>query len=341
MYFNGLFGIDTQILQSNSYKMKNKGIIIFLIVLAVVIVGVIAGDYISGRPDKSAPNPFAYDVNDFKNVPEEMIHYKESKNFKLGFEKPTALAINSDMLFVAGDKKLQIIDLSGKLETEINLPDSPKTLEVNDGKIYVSINNQISVYDMSGTLLKEWEKLGENSLITAIAAFEKNVFVADAGKRKVIRYDLEGEKLAEFDGKADEGVVHGFIVPSPFFDLDINPDGDLWVVNPGMHALENYTEDGSLREHWNRTTMKTEGFSGCCNPASFTFLPDGRFVTSEKGLVRIKTYKPSGEFDGVVAAPAKFTDEGEAPDVATDSQGNIYALDFDKKMIRVFEEKKD
>jgi hypothetical protein len=317
--------------------MKNKGIIIFLIVLAVVIIGVIAGDYISGRPDKSAPNPFAYDVNDFKNVPDELIHFKETKNFKLGFEQPKAITINDDLLYVAGDNKIQTIDISGKLVTEINLPDVPKTMEVHDGKIYVSINNQIHVYDKTGTLSKTWEQLGENSLITAIAAFEDNVFVADAGKRKVIRYNLQGEKLAEFDGKADEGVVHGFIIPSPFFELDINSDGDLWVVNPGLHALENYTENGNLREHWNNTTMQTEGFSGCCNPAHFTFLPDGRFVTSEKGLVRIKTYKASGEFEGVVAAPAKFKDEGEAPDIAADSKGNIYALDFDKKMIRVFE----
>lgn len=85
--------------------------------------------------------------------------------------------------------------------------------------------------------------------------------------------------------------------------------------------------------------MMTEGFSGCCNPAHFTFLPDGRFVTSEKGLVRVKTYKPSGEFDGVVAAPVKFNEEGKAPDIATDAAGNVYALDFDKKMIRVFEPK--
>jgi hypothetical protein len=107
-----------------------------------------------------------------------------------------------------------------------------------------------------------------------------------------------------------------------------------------MHSLENYTEDGNLREHWNNTSMMTEGFSGCCNPAHFTFLPDGRFVTSEKGLVRVKTYKPSGEFDAVVAAPIKFTNEGKAPDIATDAAGNVYALDFDKKMIRVFEPKK-
>jgi outer membrane protein assembly factor BamB len=319
--------------------MKNKGIVIFLIVLAVVIIAVIAGDYLSGRPDKSAPNPFAYDVNDFKNVPEEIIHFKETKNFKLGFEVSSSLAIENDKLYVSGDNKLQIIDISGKLITELNLPGKPQTVEVAKDIIYTSVNNQILVYSETGNLLKEWEPLDGNSLITAIAAFENNVFVADAGKRKVIRYNLQGEKLAEFDGKADEGVIHGFIIPSPFFDLDINTDGDLWVVNPGLHALENYTEDGNLREHWNNTTMQTEGFSGCCNPAYFTFLPDGRFVTSEKGLVRIKTYKPSGEFEGVVAAPAKFKDDGEAPDVAADSQGNIYALDFDKKMIRVFEPK--
>jgi len=113
----------------------------------------------------------------------------------------------------------------------------------------------------------------------------------------------------------------------------------LWVVNPGMHSLENYTEEGNLREHWNNTSMMTEGFSGCCNPAHFTFLPDGRFVTSEKGLVRVKTYKPSGEFEGVVGPPVKFAEEGKAPDIATDAAGNVYALDFDKKMIRVFEKK--
>jgi hypothetical protein len=82
--------------------------------------------------------------------------------------------------------------------------------------------------------------------------------------------------------------------------------------------------------------MKTEGFSGCCNPAFFTFLSDGRFVTSEKGLVRIKTYKVSGEFEGVVAAPDKFIEDGHAPDIAADSKNNIYAMDFDKKVIRVF-----
>jgi len=319
--------------------MKNRGIVIFLIVLAVVIVAVIAGDYLTGRPDKSNPNPFEYNVDEFKNVDSTLIHFKETKNFKIGFTEPAAITIEADKLYVTGDNKLQVIDITGKLLAEIVLSGIPKTLEVTTENIYVAVNNQILVYNHDGTLLKEWKPVGENAVITAISAIENIVYVADAGKRKVYKYSTEGNLLLEFDGKADEGVLHGFIIPSGFFDLDINPDGDLWVVNPGMHAIEQYTAEGQLREHWNNTSMMTEGFSGCCNPAHFTFLPDGRFVTSEKGLVRIKTYKPSGEFEGVVAAPVKFKDEGRAPDIATDSNGNIYALDFDKKMIRVFEPK--
>jgi len=319
--------------------MKNKGIIIFLLILAVVIVAVIVGDYVSDRPNRSKPNPYAFDVNEFKTVDPELIHYRETKNFRVGFEEPSAIAIHHDKVYVAGDNNLKIIDLSGALLNDFTLPGKPQTVEAFNQTIYVAIDNRIQVYNEEGNLQNEWESPGENSLITAIAATENDVFVADAGNRKVIRYSPEGENLTEFDGKAEEGVLHGFIIPSPCFDLDINDVDELWVVNPGLHALENYTFNGNLRAHWKNTGMRPEGFSGCCNPSHFTFLDDGRFVTSEKGLVRIKTYKRSGEFEGVVAAPTKFVDEGRAPDVAADSQNNIYALDFDKKLIRVFEPK--
>jgi len=319
--------------------MKNKGIIIFLIILAVVIVSVIVGDYLSDKPDKTGPNPFEYNVDNFKTVDSTLIHFKETKNYRISFETPAAITISGDKIFLAGDSKIQVIGLDGSLIQEITLSGQPQAVEVFGENIFVAISNAVNIYNGTGMLLKTWPTLTDSAMVTAIAASETSVFVADAGNRKVHRYNHAGQLLASFDGKADEGVLHGFIIPSGFFDLDINPDGDLWVVNPGMHALENYTEEGNLREHWNNTNMMTEGFSGCCNPAHYTFLPDGRFVTSEKGLVRVKTYKQSGEFEGVVAAPVKFAEEGKAPDVATDSVGNVYALDFDKKMIRVFEPK--
>jgi len=305
----------------------------------VVIVAIIAGDYLSNKPDKTGPNPFEYNVDNFKVVDSTLIHFKETKNYRIAFETPAAITISNDKIYLAGDNKIQVIGLDGNLLSEFGLTGIPQAVEVFGEKIFVAIGNAVNVYNENGNLLKTWPALTDSAIVTAIAATETSVFVADAGNRKVNRHNHDGQLLASFDGKADEGELHGFIIPSGFFDLDINPDGDLWVVNPGMHSLENYTEEGNLREHWNNTSMMTEGFSGCCNPAHFTFLPDGRFVTSEKGLVRVKTYKPSGEFDAVVAAPVKFTDEGKAPDIATDAAGNVYALDFDKKMIRVFEPK--
>jgi hypothetical protein len=297
------------------------------------------GDFMSERPDKSEANPYAYNIDEFKNIDPQLILYKEAKNFKIGFEKPTAIAINDEKIYLAGDASVKVIDLTGTLLNEIGLPGEPSTVEASAEKIYIALGKNILVYTNEGASLTEWDLPGNGSYITSIAILAGNVFVADAGMRKVYRFSEEGELLNEFEGKSGDDVLHGFIIPSPYFDLDINEEGDLWVVNPGMHSIENYTFEGNLRSHWESTGINIEGFSGCCNPAHFTFLSDGSFVTSEKGMVRVKIYKPSGEFLGVVAAPNQFKDEGEAPDVAVDSSGNIYALDFDRKILRVFEPK--
>jgi len=319
--------------------MKNKGIIIFLIVLAVVIVAVMVGDWFSKRPDNMEANKFEYSVEEFKNVPQELIHYKETKNFKVGFENPKGIEIENNKIYVVGDQELKIIDFSGNLINEVGFLEEPHSLDVLGNKVFVVFEKFVWIVDEEGKTLKKWELEDDDTYLTAIAVRGEEIFVADAGTRKIVRFSENGELLNEFEGGVSEDVLHGFIIPSPYFDIDINDYGDLWVVNPGLHTLENYTSEGRLREHWKASGNQTENFSGCCNPAHFCFLPDGSFVTSEKGLVRVKVYKPSGEFSGVVAAPNKFDDkiEGQAPDVAVDSTGKIYALDFDRNVLRVFE----
>ena len=175
--------------------------------------------------------------------------------------------------------------------------------------------------------------------ITSLAIKDDILFVADAGNRRVIKYKLDGTYLGEFEGKSDSNAGHGFIIPSPHFDIVVNSYGELWVVNPGRHALENYTDEGELRGFWVASSMNIEGFTGCCNPAEVAVLSNGSFVTAEKGMVRIKVYSPSGQLESVVAAPEKFTEEGKAPEIKVDENDVIYALDFDKQMIRIFEKK--
>ena len=95
--------------------------------------------------------------------------------------------------------------------------------------------------------------------------------------------------------------------------------------------------------------MAVENFCGCCNPVHFARRPDGKFVTSEKGLNRIKIYDAKGNFEGVVAGPEHLVKDLELAkracadcrigfgfDVACDSTGRVLALDPATRTVRIF-----
>ena len=319
--------------------MKNKGIVFFLIILAVVIVAVVALDYSGSKPDQQPANPYAYTIDPFSRIDSTLIHYKESRNLAINFSEPTGVCFRGGQLFVVGDQKMQLIEPTGKLMNEVNFDQKPTCVFASNENIFVGFKKSVAILNRDGVKIADWNAFSDSTVITSIVERSGIVFVADAGKRIIRKFTMDGKPQGVIEGKSGNDQIHGFIIPSPNFDLAFNPDGELWVVNPGKHSLENYTVDGKLRTWWQASSIKIEGFSGCCNPAHFAFLPDGSFVTSEKGMIRIKTYKPSGEFSGVVAAPSKFVENGHAPDLAVVNLGNIYALDSDKKMLRLFVKK--
>jgi DNA-binding beta-propeller fold protein YncE len=319
--------------------MKNNGIIFFLIILSLIIAGIVVIDFNSSKPGEQAANPYAYDIDPFSKTDTALIMFSESRNFSLDMNEPSGVAIFDGKIFIVGDRKLQIIDTSGTLLKEESFDQKPSCVYASSKNIFIGFTRSVSVLNLDGQKTGEWTSFPDSTVITSLSEHSGTVFVADAGKRMVRKFNMDGKPLGTIEGKSGNDQIHGFIIPSPYFDLAFNPEGELWIVNPGKHSLENYTIEGELRTWWQASSIKIEGFSGCCNPAHFAFLPDGSFVTSEKGMVRIKTYKPSGEFSGVVAAPFKFNENSRAPDLAVDKQGNVYALDLDKKMLRVFVKK--
>jgi hypothetical protein len=319
--------------------MKNKTILLFLAGLGLVIIAVIIIEFTSTRPDRQSGNPYKYEIDDYLQVKPEMILYREIRNMKLQMAEPAGISYQGQKLYVAGDEKLLCFDLKGNIIFEIQLNAVPWCVKATPGEIYVGCAKQILAIDPDSHDVSLFSSLNDSSLITSIDVSHDQIFAADAGKRLVYRINRSGEKEMEIEGKSEEDDLHGFILPSPNFDLAFNSFGELWIANPGKHALENYTPEGKLREWWSNASADLKGFSGCCNPANFAFLPDGNFITSEKGLVRIKEYKPSGEFVGVVAPPALFGDEVVSPDIAVDESGIVYALDKERKMIRIFDKK--
>ncbi|HKK61827.1 MAG TPA: hypothetical protein VJ951_04655 [Bacteroidales bacterium] len=316
----------------------NKRIVSFIIAVVVLgIITVIVIDFNSKRPDKLGDNPWKYDIEEYKVVDDFLIGYKETKNFPLNNAKPLAIDVSDGMIWLAGENQLMVITTAGQLQMQSPLSGTATAIEVTTDAVYISYEDHVKKYSKEGEQLDAWETPGLNCAFTSLAASESELYVADAGNRRVLRYGFDGNLIGEFEGKAESAAGHGFIVPSANFDLVVNSFGELWVVNPGKHAVENYSKDGRMRGFWQKGSMSLEGFSGCCNPAEITVLSDGSFVTSEKGLVRIKVYDESGEMKTVVAAPEKFKEEGLAPEVAVDADDVIYALDFDRNTIRVFE----
>jgi hypothetical protein len=320
--------------------MKKTVIPVFLLMLTLVIIIIVVGDFQAGKPGNRPDNIYMLEIDQYRSVDPTLISHRETKNYRVEAGEVSALAYDSGKLYVAADKFILVFDLQGIQLLRINLDDAPLCLDITgESMIIAAFRNRLGLFADTGEQLWLTDTLDGRAVITAVAADDSFIFAADAGNRRVLRYDHKGTFLGSFEGKTGGKDLHGFIVPSANFDLDINEYGELWVVNPGKHALENYTREGELRGFWENSSLKIDCFSGCCNPAHIAFLPDGSFVTSEKGLVRIKIHKPSGEFASVVAPPDLFTMDGKAPDLAIDEDGGIYALDYERKIIRLFQPK--
>ena len=317
--------------------MKKRSLTVVILVIVVGILAVIIVDFLGNRPDRRGENPYALEVDQYKEVDEALISHKEIRNFSLGLMISSDMSLQGNKLYISGNSALAVLPLDGTEANMFEILPGATCLEVDDANIFIGFGTFVAKYSHEGELLHEWPDLGERTVITNVAIKEDKIYVADAGNRRIVIFNRDGEQTGEFEGKAETAAGHGFIVPSANFDLAVNSYGELWVVNPGKHALENYSDDGRMRGYWETRSFDIDGFLGCCNPARITTMEDGSFVTSEKGLVRIKIYDQSGKLLSVVAAPELFKEEGEAPEVCVGADGVIYALDFDKDMVRVFE----
>ena len=318
--------------------MKKRSLTIVVLVIVVIILGVIIVDFLGNRPDRRGENPYALEVDQFKEVNDELISHKETRNFSLGLMVSTDMSLHENKLYISGNSSLVVIPLDGTQASMHEILPGATCLEVDKQHIFIGFGTNVAKYNHDGELVQEWADLGERTVLTNLAIKGDKIYAADAGNRRIVIFNREGEKTGQFEGKTESEAGHGFIVPSANFDLVVNSFGELWVVNPGKHALEDYSDDGRMRGFWESRSFDIDGFLGCCNPARITTLEDGSFVTSEKGMVRIKIYDQSGKLLSVVASPDLFNgDDGKAPEVCADENNVIYALDFERDMVRVFE----
>lgn len=321
--------------------MKYKKLVnLILIVLALAIAIIIARDFVQNRGGKNIENPYAFDVSEYRKVDPAEILYKEEKVLQLKVGEPKGIDYYDGVIYMIADSSLIQLNLQGQMLKEVKLDAAPTALAAGN-QLWVALKNQVIAFDQDGNEMQRWNDFGPRSVITSLAVSPEFVYVADAGNRLVYQFSHQGELLQQIGERNDDKAVPGFVIPSPYFDVALNEEDYLWAVNPGRHSLENFNADGAMRSSWTASSVKTEGFSGCCNPAHMAIMEENAFVTSEKGIVRVKVYDQHGKYIGVVAPPDMFDDDAKAPDVCVDEEGRVILLDFNRKQVRVFKLKND
>ncbi|MEI7500088.1 MAG: hypothetical protein WCK84_06515 [Bacteroidota bacterium] len=320
--------------------MKRRIIIAGALVLLLTVV-VFMGWDLFFSPTNDNINPYVYDLASLKSGDTSLIRYKEAMRIIPGLSEIHGIATDrSDQIYVAGKNGVEIFDQTGKRVGAFSFDETARCIQVDfKGIIYLGMQDHLEIYSSSGKLLKKWKSCSDKAIITSVAINGNDVFIADAGNKIVYHYNTDGKLLKHIGQKDPEKGIPGFIVPSPWFDLAIGRNGELWVVNPGRHSFEQYSIEGELIKSWGKASMTLEGFCGCCNPSHFAILSDGSFVTSEKGIERVKIYKSNGDFSCVVVSSKSFIEGTQGLDIAVDSKERIIVLDPVKNQIRIFTEK--
>lgn len=282
------------------------------------------------------------DVKGMRAVDPALVKYKEVGKIETGMESPRCIAAGVDgQTIVAGDRLLRVVEPDGQVSSSMTISGEATAVAMgHDGTIYVAMKDRVTQITTGSSAVAQgdWTPLAKDSHITSIAVAKDAVYVADAGRRagRVLKFDLNGKFLAEIAAKDDAKGIPGILTPSAHMDLAIAPDGNIWVANPGRHQLELYSPDGTLQRYWGSAGTTIDTFLGCCNPSDFAMLSDGRIVTAEKGIARVKIYQSDGHFESVVATPDQFGGNRAGLDLATDAQGRVLLLEPGTRGIRIF-----
>lgn len=302
------------------------------VVLAVLLVGAALfvflhnGRQVSGQATEAVVTQAQRD-RQMRQVDPALVKWREVRRVPTGLQQTTSCAVVGVEVWVGGDRLLK-----GPNAVQSPLTSDPTAIFAKEA-LYVASRDAVFRLDAKTKQpIAVTQPLGPRAYLTGIAGDESGLWLADSGNRQILHLDKSGTIIGTF-GKGQ------LIVPSPHLKVLVKPDGNLLVNNPGRLRVDTYSPAGVLKSSFGKASVDIEGFCGCCNPIDIALLPDGRVVTAEKGLPRVRVYSADGTLDSVVVGPEGLSPRCE-PQVAVTPQGQILVLDPPARVVRVFERTK-
>lgn len=302
-----------------------------LLGIGVVVILLVAGGLmlVLTRAERKATPPTPLPKTD-----PALIGWREVGKYDTEMQAAHGVAVMDEGTYViCGDGVMQRMH-QGRFAERMSVGDPGpfSIVRADEGSFFLGLGDHVCWSSWGRTM--DWPSLGKKARITSLARVGTQLWVADAGNKQIVRYQLlygyRGKKL---------GTITGFLLPSPHLDVAVAPDGLVWVTHPGKQRVEAYKPDGSYVRAWGRSGTDAAGFAGCCNPTDLAMLPDGRFVTAEKAIPRVKVYRKDGHFQSIVAGHESFARGTDKLDLAVDARGRILVLDGATGIVRIYAEK--
>jgi len=242
----------------------------------------------------------------------------------------------ADRIYALGDGQIRVFDATGSLAAAWYVSENALCLTVApDGRVCVGALGRVDVYDVKGVRIAGFAvgEAKQPAAVTAVKVFRQEILVADADARLIRRYDLGGKQLGLIGDKSKTG---SFMLPNRWLDFDIDSKGIIRATDTGRHLMTAWTLDGTPVGSFGRFGMSDPAdFVGCCNPVNLALTPDGKIVTAEKMVARVKVFEADGKLLAVIG-PEHFDQSCTHIPLAVDSRGRILAGDPVQRQVKIF-----
>jgi hypothetical protein len=243
---------------------------------------------------------------------------------------------SSDRIYLLGDGEVRIFDSNGNPIRNWKAPNGAQCIGIDpDRRVYLGLTGQIEIYDDEGVRIGGFVAVesGKSAHVTAIKIFGREILAADAFARYIRRYSFAGKQLGVI---GVHGKNRGFMLPNRSLDMGVDANGLIRATDSGRHRVSSWRLDGIPTGYFGKFGQKNpEDFVGCCNPVNLAIAPDGKIVTGEKLIARVKVYDPQGKLLGLIG-PEHFDSQCTHLHLAVDSKGRILVADPVRLHVKVF-----